>query len=755
MLKFAVESLTYLTFPQITPRTSLYMRDLFRAIGLSLCVAAASVLPPKAGAIIACPDACVVTQPDGSRLTLRLCGDENFSYNVSGDGWPVLFNAASGAWEYASLNPMGELVLTGEVAGDGRKAVAAPPGVRPSLRNDRTPAKAPAPYRALKTGQYDYSKFRGLIILVEYNDAPFSRDDIREVFDDMVNKRGYDGYLTTNLIPSKEVYTGSVRDYYYENSGGVFDPVFDVVGPVKIDYSQYSARKSANAQALVAAALKAADPDVDYSLYDTDGNRQVDMVYFIFSGAGSNFSGNDERLIWPHASTIMAAGLDGVSFGRYACSTEFYGAPAGKLLDGIGTICHEFSHVLGLPDLYDVDYETGGQSVHPARWSVMASGSYLNKSRTPCGYSLFERYALGFAVPKLITEPGNYSLKPLNEGDTPEGYRIDTPVDKEFFLIEARTCTRWDAYLPGEGMLVHRVDSTDAKVWENNKVNASSARNYYTLLRATPKKSGTTVTDSDGDPFPGSGSVTSLTNSTSPALRSWTMMSTPLVIENIAQGEDGSVSFSIAEDNVPTLVEDFQSVSPDDVGSAEFQGRFAVWTLSNKAALNYDAATDVYSLNTVKGSEVVCQPFGGDVENMQIAISNLGSSSAIFRLYTSTDGGATWRPVSSVEGTANPSVKGNTQATIHYNTGSLVNAAYRIVQFSGSTTVPCTVERVQFAVKASTPSGIEDVMTDFGAADEDGSEQWYDLMGRPVSVPTAPGIYLRRHSGKTEKIIIR
>lgn len=81
---------------------------------------------------------------------------------------------------------------------------------------------------------------------------------------------------------------------------------------------------------LSAPLLRAADEQVDYTLYDTDGNRQVDMVYFIFSGGGSNHSGNDATLLWPHASTVMNLSLDGVSFGRYACSTELYGAPANK-----------------------------------------------------------------------------------------------------------------------------------------------------------------------------------------------------------------------------------------------------------------------------------------------------------------------------------------------------------------------------------------------------------------------------------------
>ena len=90
---------------------------------------------------------------------------------------------------------------------------------------------------------------------------------------------------------------------------------------------------------------------MNYKYYDRYGDGTVDMVFFLFAGGGSNFSGNDSRLLWPHASTVLSKSLDGVRFGRYACSTELYGRPQSKIIDGIGTICHEFSHVLGIADL--------------------------------------------------------------------------------------------------------------------------------------------------------------------------------------------------------------------------------------------------------------------------------------------------------------------------------------------------------------------------------------------------------------------
>lgn len=704
----------------------------------------------RSEAVIANPEPQTVIQPDGSKVTLQLYGDEYFNYTLTSDGYQVVYNPESLAWEYATLSVDGELAPSGQIAATGKTNTLNVKGLITPANQLSVDKRRAGQARVLGGGRYDYSKFRGLVILVEYNDAPFSRSDIYEIFDEMVNKRGYDGYMTNNLLPSKVEYTGSVRDYYYENSNGAFDPKFDVVGPVKINYSQHFARKSSGAQTLVVAALRAANDQIDYSLYDTDGNREVDMVYFIFSGGGSNFSGNPETLIWPHASTVMNLSLDGVSFGRYACSTELYGVPANKVLDGIGTICHEFSHVLGLPDLYDVDYETGGQADHPAKWSVMASGSYLNMSRTPCGYSLYERYSLGFTAPRVITEAGDYTINPLNEGDTPDGCRINSANDGEYFLLESRIKTRWDEYLPGEGLLVHRVDSTNPAIWENNRVNATSDHTYYTLLRATPNRTANGITDTNGDPFPGSGNVTAINNSTTPSLRSWANLSSPIVIENITVDADGAVSFKAVNDEVPTLVEDFALMSPTTQDAKGVEGRFTSWDFTKGARIELmaDAATPV--LTTVKGSEAQSGEIDATVENVAITITNPTTSPAVFRLYSSTDG-KTWKPVSTVEGSSNPSVKKGETVTLHYTTGSLQKPAFRLAQYSGNATSRCIVSKIELSVKpGSGTAGIGSIEADFS----DAPAQWYNLQGRPISKPTAPGIYIKVEGGKAKKIAI-
>ena len=500
-------------------------------------------------AVPAHPGTACVIQPDGSSLTIRLCGDEYLHYYTTADGYSVVKHA-DGAYVYARLAE-GQLCPTARVAHDEQERSAEEQAWLHQIGKYQTPqmssevagqqqAEFSRRAEARNNAQsYNYDNFRGLIILVQYNDCAFSREDYAEVVNGMVNQENYSGYDNSPYGH----FTGSVRDYFYDNSSGVFSPEFDVVGPVTINYSQYHANATQRVNDLTKAAIETVDPQVDFSLYDGDGDGTVDMMYFIFAGIGSHYSGNDSRLIWPHASFIFNMRKDGVNMGRYACSTELMGTPSWNIIDGIGVICHEFSHVLGLMDLYDTNYTTNGQSAHPGEWCIMANGSYQNNSRTPSGYSLYERYAIGFAYPQLIAEEGSYTLPPI--GDSNIGYRLDTPVKREFFLMENRQKTsKWDKFLPGSGMLVFRVDSTNAQVWMNNTINANEKHNYFELLRAGGVTDGVSRAS---DPFPGSSQVHTLNYASSPtSLVTWAGKKLNLGFENITE-TGTNVTFDIVD----------------------------------------------------------------------------------------------------------------------------------------------------------------------------------------------------------------
>ncbi len=660
---------------------------------------AISLVPFLAGAVVACPEPAVVFQPDGSSLTLLLHGDEWFNYSTTADGYTVVRDSADGYYKYAILED-NMLVPSTMVAHDSQRSPQEVAWLGNTAKYLTPDASSIFSLRARKrlhgnNGHYDYKNFRGLVILVQYNDCPFVYDDPHTLFNDMINQKDYKGFMSNAMFPELIPYTGSVRDYFYASSAGEFDPVFDVVGPVTIDYSMYDASKSANAQALVTAALNAADSLVNYKDYDRDGNLTVDMVFFLFSGPGSNFSGNDSRLLWPHASSILSKSLDGVSFGRYACSTELYGRPESQIIDGIGTICHEFSHVLGIADLYDTDGTgSGGSSVTPGRWTLMAQGSYLNQSRTPCAYSTYERYAAGFITPDKLTAKGNYTLAPVTKAN--KGYRLDTPVDGEYFLLETRAKTGWDAYLPGEGMLVWRVDSTDVNVWENNKVNCNPAHNYYQLVRAT---GGTT--DSGADPFPGTGGITFIDNNTTPNLRTWTGVNGLFGLSDIARNSDGSVSFNLSVTKFENLVEDFEDMDLSDA-NATVEGKYTTWTLKGGAKIaqtgETNAGNGAHACYMMRSAEIISDTLPCEVQSFKFDFYNPTTSSTIVRTYYRTSPTGTWVALKNDDGLESVSVAANTMSTITFSSILPEGVQLRIVEYTGSRTAPCYVDDITVTV---------------------------------------------------------
>lgn len=517
-------------------------------------------------------------QPDGSYVAICLHGDEFLHFNTTDDGYSVVKDSR-GYYVYAELEN-GRLVPTAQVAHEtaarnteekaylqSRQKYLAPERVHPASRKQAENGNKANILS--KAPRYDYNKFRGLIILVEYNDKKFSRPDYKDILEAMVNQENYTGYDSVSC-------TGSVYDYFCDNSNGKFKPHFDIAGPYTVSYSQYDAQGGYNsedvgydpyAQIRIAnAALDAADADVDFSQYDGDGDGFVDLIFLILAGNGANYTGNNKGLWWPHRWNFFNPDTgdyirkDSVILSDYASATELCGytnAPSTIQLDGIGTICHEFSHVLGLPDFYDVDYDgSGGRSNDPGDWSVMANGCYMGAGFTPIGYSLYERYRVGF-IDELptITEEGDYTLEPL--ASSLSGYRLDTPVADEFFLVENRqkNAFKWDTYLPGNGMLVHRVDLTNPSVWSNNSVNNNPHHNYYEVVRADgPHTAGIYYVSSPADAFPGTKNVTELTNSSSPAsLKTWGGQDNKYAIANITQNNNGNITFTVSDYQLTVL----------------------------------------------------------------------------------------------------------------------------------------------------------------------------------------------------------
>lgn len=662
------------------------MKKILLFAAMMLAVVSTWAIPAHRGAA-------KVQQPDGTMLTITLNGDEFYSFVTTDDGYTVLLNV-NGGYEYARREG-NRLVSTGVLAHDAAVRPASEQALlqgqskrmtdREAVERSKV-ARSDRDGRPSKIQRYDYSKFKGLIILIEFSDKTFSMDDPASFYDHMVNDEGFTGYVDENGDNVR--CTGSVRDYFDEQSGGRFKPHFDIVGPVKVGYRSTLANN--NTTNVFKSALSLANSSVNYADYDTDNDGVVDMVFFLCAGPSSSFSGNYSGYLWPHRSRLYGASYDGKSFSDYACSTELYGwtsDPSSMTIEGIGTFCHEFSHVLGFPDFYDADYsQSGGESHHPGEWDLMAGGGGHNYSRTPCGYSLFERYSLGWAAPEVITSEGSYSMGALNESNT--GFILKTPENLEYFILENRQQTGWDYYLPGHGMLVCRVDSSSWSVWLNNTVNNNPNHNYYELLRAGNSTEG----DVASDPFPGTASVSLLTNETTPNLHTWTGKSNEFVIHSITEAS-GEITFDVLyEGNMVSMIEDFENMPvTTSTSQANVQGNFATWTFTKANVMSPTEEGSKFGENAVGilsgGALTMTSDFNKTAYLVQLHVYNPTTTSPKFKLSYSVDQGASWTALSDVK-----IVNSNTEDYLTWSIKTDQPVRYRLNVTGGSSSKKCYID---------------------------------------------------------------
>jgi len=371
---------------------------------------------------------------------------------------------------------------------------------------------------------------RALVILVEFSDIKFRNDyNPTDYFYRLLNEKDFSDYHAT----------GSARDYFLENSNGVFCPEFDVYGPVSLSKpSVYYGANDINGSdmrpaQMIIDACRMLDGEIDFTAYDRDNDGNIDNVFVFYAGRGEA-SGGLSTTIWPHSGNVnynqtAPITLDGKILGRYACTNEW----DGEKPDGIGTFIHEFSHVLGLPDLYATSY-TGAFT--PGSWSVMDHGSYNNDSRTPPLYSSFERYSLGWIQPPYVCGTQTVSLDYLGANDA---LIIPTSDNNEKFFIENRQQIKWDMYIPGHGMLVWHV-IYDKDIWMRNIVNNSPELQYVNIVEAD------NIEDNDtrrGDSFPGTAQVTSLSPTSHKQMKCLHGKTKDFIFENIDE-HDGIVNFN-------------------------------------------------------------------------------------------------------------------------------------------------------------------------------------------------------------------
>ena len=315
--------------------------------------------------------------------------------------------------------------------------------------------------------------YRQLVVLVEFSDQKFKKEHNWNFYNQLFNN------FSTKLYEGKKRYgTGSVADYFRQQSHGKLNLQFDIVGPYQIDapvrpteYWDYKLEEISAATTL----MVNDQVNRDFSPYDWDSDGSIDQIVYIFAGP-SGVLGDAGYLLPNTDTTCDVVTHDGHSITYTSASSEYW-TPSQQVNFGIGTICHEFSHCLGLPDLYP----TNGNDYVIDDWGLMDDGNFINYGWCPPNYSPFEKMQLGWITPiELTSSTSVVGLKPVAEGG--EVYLI-RHTDDEFYLLENRQQRGWDAGVPGCGLVVWHVNYNE-NYWKYNAVNNNPSNLGLQLVHA-------------------------------------------------------------------------------------------------------------------------------------------------------------------------------------------------------------------------------------------------------------------------------
>lgn len=501
------------------------MKKIILSIALAMLTLTASAVPARRTQR-------TLTLSDGTQVTATLSGDENYHYWKTADGRAFVMNEENIPQEISLQQAQSKLQAKVQARNAHRIA-------------KRTKHKAAW---GAETNPISGER-KGLVILVNYKDKKMQHTQAE--YNDYFNKAGY----------SDNNCTGSVRDYFLSQSYGKFSLDFDVMGPVTLskNLSYYGDNDSdgndKHAAEMVAEAVKLAVSGIDLKKYDWDGDGYVDQVYVVYAGYGEHADA-PANTIWPHEFELSEAAkyndgpgaltINGVTIDTYACSSELRGS-SGNKMDGIGTACHEFSHCLAIPDMYDTsaDGENFGMNV----WDLMDYGSYNGEDgfgETPAPFTSYERMYCGWLTPVELTQPCNVNDMPAITKE-PVAYLIRNANPKfpgEYYLLENHQQESWDTYAPAHGMLILHVDF-NSDVWKQNTVNNVASHQRMTIIPADGKLS---HYNTAGDTWPGTSKKTALTDSSNPAAKLYNLNSNGRKfmghpIENIAE-KNGLISFT-------------------------------------------------------------------------------------------------------------------------------------------------------------------------------------------------------------------
>ena len=493
----------------------------------------------------------VITQPDGTKLTVCLYGDEHFHWTETIDG-VVLYQEGT-AFYVATLDTEGNIQSTGQLAHEktvrsSHEQMLIGKQHRTSMLN-RARQKALTDMRRREPVATNNTFFphtgnpRVLVVLAEFADEKFSVADPRATFEQYLNSMENSQRELGNGESSN---TGSVKKYFHDNSYGQFSPEFDIVGPITLpkNMSIYGAGRNDRMDLFIPDVCNAIRDSVDFTLYDANGDNILALLSVIYAGYSANITGNSSNCIWPKSGTQVHTLKDGISTNRYGVNGELNGypnvftSPPYKRVNGIGMFLHEFSHCMGLPDLYPTVSAAQIDNQALEYWSLMDGGENLRNGWAPTAYTAWERESMGWMEIEELENDTTITLLPIDtEGG--KAFRIRNTNDvtnKEYFILENIQQKGWNARQYGHGLLVFHIDydSVAFSVYPlgTNTVNNTPGSPRMTIVPADGllgtsynkgkvmpwgTGEGGTVTSSDynnqhkGDPYPGNTNRTSLT----------------------------------------------------------------------------------------------------------------------------------------------------------------------------------------------------------------------------------------------------
>lgn len=702
-----------------------------------------------------------ISLTDGTQVKVQLVGDEFMHYYQSADGTRYLYDAASATYQVYSDS---------QFSNSRRKAVAR----RAKANNRRTVRR-----KANVTNIFQGTK-KGLIILAQFTDSKFQSGHDRALYNKIANAENY----------TDNGFKGSVKDYFKAQSAGQFELDFDVVGicQLKNPCSYYGGNDAytgddLRAGEMVAEACQwAVTQGVDFSKYDWDGDGEVDQVFVLYAGKGEA-DGGAESTIWPHEFALSTSdygkslSFNGVTVDTYACSAELNDRDQ---LDGIGTFCHEFSHCMGFPDLYDTGY-SGWFGM--GDYDLMSAGNYNGDSKCPAGYSAYEKHECGWLTYQDVTHIEEdlhvAGLKAVSDGGS--AYVVKNKAhEDEYYIIENRQNTGWDAYLPSKGVMITHVDY-DANIWLYNTPNAQDKyydendNVYYNdHQRLTIFRAGRSVSD-DGvtsDLYPYN-TQNSLTAESNPAATLYNKNSDGTKYMHV-----DITDISVASDGTASLT--FSKADRSSGGGGETDPDTPV-TPSGSVLLyeSFDKCggtggnDDKWSGNGVAGSEALSMEFDN---NGWTSSNKIFSGNQCVRLGNSSTAGVITTPAFSVNGSAYLSFKAGgwdgtndaTSLTLSVNNGTLSKTSVTIprgswkqfgvnITATGTVKVTFKADKQRFfldEVKVVDPtidSGIHDIV----AGEENGIVAYYSLNGSRLNGPR-PGVCIVRYAnGEVRKVVIR